>query len=109
MLVLASIIERGLARSKRLVRLRILIPDQPGALADVTRILAESRANLIEIHHERAFGRVALKEARVEIVVSTRGAGHLREICDALGSGGHEVALPDLDDSDFAPGTGSRT
>lgn len=96
LLVLASIIERGLARSRRLVRLRIQLPDQPGALAHVARIVADSRANVIEIHHERAFGRVPLKEAQVELVVSTRGGDHLSALCEALRAGGCEAALPDL-------------
>jgi threonine dehydratase len=96
MLVLASIIERGLARSRRLVRLRVQLPDRPGALADVTRILAETGANVIEISHERSFGRVPLKEAQVEFVVSTRGGEHLGEIRAALAAGGYEVGTPDL-------------
>jgi len=95
LLVLASIIERGLARSRRLVRLRVQLPDRPGALANATRILAEGGANVVEIHHERAFGRVPLKEAQVEFVVSTRGGEHLGEIRDALQRGGYEVGLPD--------------
>jgi len=96
LLVLASIIERGLARSQRLVRLHVQLPDQPGALAQVARILADENANVIEIHHERAFGRVPLKEAHVELVVSTRGGEHLRAICAALRRGGYEAGLPDL-------------
>jgi threonine dehydratase len=96
LLVLASIIERGLARSRRLVRLRVQLPDRPGALADATRILADSGANVVEIHHERAFGRVPLKEAQVEFVISTRGGEHLEEIREALQRGGYEVGLPDL-------------
>ncbi len=96
LLVLTSIIERGLARSKRLVRVRVQLPDRPGALADVTRILAVSGANVIEIAHERAFGRVPLKEAQVEFVVSTRGGEHLTELRAQLGAAGYEVALPDL-------------
>lgn len=95
MLVLASVIERGLARSKRLVRLRIQISDRPGALAEVTRLLGESGANVIEIHHERAFGRVPLKEAQVELVLSMRGERHLRDLCASLRAAGYEAVLPD--------------
>ncbi|MEZ4334874.1 MAG: threonine ammonia-lyase [Myxococcota bacterium] len=95
MLVLASVIERGLARSKRLVRLRIQISDRPGALADVTRLLAENAANVIEIHHERAFGRIPLKEAQVDLVVSMRGERHLEELCEVLRAAGYEARLPD--------------
>lgn len=96
LLVLASIIERGLARARRLVRFRLQIRDQPGALADVTRLLAEGGANVVEIHHERAFGRVPLKEAQVEFVISTRGSVHLGELVAALTRAGHAPELPDL-------------
>lgn len=94
-LVLASIIERGLARSGRLVRLAVLLPDRPGALADVARRIAESGANVIEVSHERAFGRVPLREAEVQLVLSTRGAEHVRELCAALAEAGYAIALPD--------------
>jgi threonine dehydratase len=94
-LVLASIIERGLARSGRLARLDVLLPDRPGALADVTRVIAESGANVIEVSHERAFGRVPLREARVEFVLSTRGRAHLDELRAALAAAGYAIALPD--------------
>ena len=96
MLVLATVVERGLARSRRLVRLRVQLPDRPGALADVTRLLADTGANVIEIHHERAFGRVPLKEAQVEFVISTRGGEHLGEVSEALRGAGYEVGLPDV-------------
>jgi len=96
LLVLRSVIERGLARSKRLVRLTVRIDDRPGALATVTRILADRGANVIEIEHERAFGRVAIKQAEVEFVVSTRGEKHLQKICGELRKSGYEVETPDL-------------
>jgi threonine dehydratase len=96
-LVLASIIERGLARSGRLVRVRVLVPDRPGALADVTRIVAESGANVIEIAHERSFGRVALREAQVELVLATRGPAQIEELCAALAAAGYAITLPDGD------------
>ena len=94
-LVLASIIERGLARKGRLVRLRVLLPDRPGTLAEVTRLLAEGGANVIEVSHERAFGRVPLREAQVEFVLATRGREHVEEIGAALRTAGYAIALPD--------------
>jgi threonine dehydratase len=96
-LVLASIIERGLARSGRLVRMRVLLPDRPGALAEVARLVAESGANVIEVSHERAFGRVPLREAQVELVLATRGAEHVEELRAALAAAGYRVALPDAE------------
>jgi threonine dehydratase len=94
-LVLASIIERGLARSARLVRVRVTVPDRPGALAEVTRLVAESGANVVEIAHERAFGRVALREAQVELVLATRGPAHVEELRGGLEAAGYAITLPD--------------
>jgi threonine dehydratase len=94
-LVLASLIERGLARSGRLVRVRVTVSDRPGALAEVTRLVAESGANVVEISHERAFGRVALREAQVELVLATRGPAHIEELRAALAAAGYAITLPD--------------
>jgi threonine dehydratase len=96
-LVLASIIERGLARSARLVRLRVLLPDRPGALAEVTRLIAESGANVMEVSHERAFGRVPLREAQVELVLATRGPDHVEALRAALAAAGYAAQWPDAE------------
>jgi len=95
LLVLSSVIERGLARSGRLARVRVQIPDRPGALAAASGVIAECGARIVEVTHQRAFGRVALTEADVEFVISTRGADHLAEVRRALLGAGYEVTLPD--------------
>ena len=93
--VLASIIERGLVRSGRLVRLRVRVADRPGALAEVTRILADAQANVVEVSHQRSFGEVPLRAAEVEFVLHTRGATHVQEIGRALAAAAQEFSLPD--------------
>jgi threonine dehydratase len=96
-LVLASILSRGLARSGRLVRIRVVVPDRPGALAEVTRLVAENGANVIEIAHERSFGRVPVREAQVELVLATRGPAQIEELRAALEGAGYALTLPDGD------------
>jgi len=87
--VLASIIQRGLARTGRLVRLSVRLRDAPGALAEVTRLLGEAEANIVEVHHQRAFANVPLQSADVELVVQTRGPSHAERIVKALDEGGY--------------------
>ncbi len=82
--VLSRIIERGLVESGRLTRLGVLVPDRPGALADALAEVARTRANVIEVHHERAFLAGSLGQVRVDLVVETRGPEHVRDLVDAL-------------------------
>jgi threonine dehydratase len=92
-LVLSEIIQRGLVRSGRLVRLRVELPDLPGALADVTRCLAEANANIEEVHHQRAFTSLPVLSAEVEFVLQARGADHVAEIRASLAQAGYESEL----------------
>ncbi|MGH9885639.1 MAG: pyridoxal-phosphate dependent enzyme, partial [bacterium] len=89
MLVLAHVIERGLARTARLARVVVRVRDVPGALAEVTTAIADAGANVVEVLHERAFGRAPSSEAEVEFVLETRGAEHLRAIVSAVTATGH--------------------
>jgi threonine dehydratase len=87
-LVLADIIERGMARSGRLARLKVELRDLPGALAQVTTCLAAANANIEEVHHQRAFSNLPVLSAEVEFVLQTRGPDHLAEIVHALAAAG---------------------
>jgi threonine dehydratase len=91
--LLASVIMRSLARSGRLTRLAVEIPDVPGSLATVTRIVAEAGANIIEVEHRRDIPTVELKGARLELVIETRDREHLDDLCVALRHGGFEVVI----------------
>ena len=95
LIALSSIIQRGLVRSGRLVRLVVGIPDVPGALSNVTQILGNLNANIMEIRHQRAFSRLSLKLAEVEIVLQTLGREHIREIGETLTQSGYTVRFPD--------------
>jgi threonine dehydratase len=88
--VLSRIIERGLVESGRLARLSVFVPDRPGALADALATVASSRANVVEVHHERAFLAGRLGQVRVDMVVETRGAEHAAELVEALRLRGFE-------------------
>ena len=95
LLILSSIIQRGLVRSGRLVRLIVGLPDLPGALAEVSRLLGESNANIIEVLHQRAFTNLSLRQVEVEFVVQTLGKDHIRQVVDMLQQANYSVRLPD--------------
>ncbi|MCD6681910.1 MAG: threonine ammonia-lyase [Burkholderiaceae bacterium] len=90
-LLLAAIVERGLARSGRLARLIVDVRDAPGALARVTALLAEERANIEQIHHERAFGTKGAQRVAVEIVVQSESREHVERVLQRLREAGFDA------------------
>jgi threonine dehydratase len=82
--LLARIIERGLVKDGRRVRIRVHLADRPGALHHLTKILSDQRANIVETIHNRAYYGVNLGDTVIDITLETRGAAHITAIAQAL-------------------------
>ncbi len=89
--VISRIIERGLVRSGRMVRLEVRISDMAGSLARLTTQLGGLHASIIEIHHDRTFSNAALNETMVDVMLETRGFEHVEEIVKSLADAGYQV------------------
>lgn len=90
--MVSRIIERGLVKDGRLVRLGVLLRDQPGALARLTTLIAEQRANVLHILHDRAFSpRAALGETEVELTLETSGRPQIEALLARLREAGYRV------------------
>jgi threonine dehydratase len=85
--LLAKIIERGLAKDGRRLRLRIHLTDRPGALHQLTKIIADLRANIVETQYDRTYYGVNLGDTAIDLSMETRGPEHIRQILDALTAG----------------------
>ncbi|MEQ1656335.1 MAG: pyridoxal-phosphate dependent enzyme, partial [Nitrospira sp.] len=91
--LLARIIEQGMVRDGRLLRLRILLPDYPGALEGLTAVISKARANIVETSYNRAHYGVSLNEAAIDITMETRGRDHASELLAALTSARYEFSV----------------
>ncbi len=89
--ILSRIIERGLVKDGRLIRLRIHLPDYPGALHRLTGILAERRANIVETAYNRSYFGVNLGDTGIDLTMETRGPEHVEEILAALAAANYTV------------------
>ena len=87
--LLSRIIERGLVKDGRLVRLRVHLPDYPGALHRLTGILADHRANIVETSYDRTYYGVNLGETAIDITMETRGPEQIAELLSALSTAGY--------------------
>ena len=78
--LLSRIIERGLVKDGRLLRIRIHLPDHPGALQRLATVIADHKANIIETLHDRAYYGVVLGDTVIDITMETRGPEHIAEL-----------------------------
>ena len=90
-LLLAAIIERGMARSGRLARIKVSARDVPGVLAQITATVAQAGANIEEVHHQRAFTMLAAQNVEIEFVLQTRNQAHVEQVLQALHAQGMEA------------------
>jgi len=88
--LLSRIIERGLVQDGRLIRLRIHLLDKPGALADLTQLIAKYRANIVDTLHNRAYYGVNLGDTVIDITMETRGREQVDELLAALTAEGYK-------------------
>jgi threonine dehydratase len=93
--VVSRIIERGLVKDGRLIRLVVKVPDRPGALARLITTIGDQGANVVEIFHNRAFAKSSLGDVLVELTLETRGRDHIDEILHGLKSKQWQVELTD--------------
>ena len=87
--LLARIIERGLVKDGRMVRLRIHLPDHPGALVRLSTVIAEHKVNIVETSFNRSYYGVVLGDTAIDITMETRGPEHIVELKAALDAAGY--------------------
>lgn len=89
MVTISSIINKGLLSRGRIFAFSVELPDSPGQLVAVATILANERANVIELDHNqfKAIDRYHNKVV-LEVTVETNGPEHIERILTALRAGG---------------------
>ena len=91
--LLASVLNRELAREGRLSQLAIDLVDRPGQLARVANLIGEAGANIVEVYHQRVFSDLPAKGALLEVVIETRDRAHLNDTVARLRAAGLEVEV----------------
>lgn len=89
--VLSIIIERGLTKAGRYVRLNTMIPDRPGSLQRLLAVVAGTLANVISVNHDRIQPHIPIASAEVELVLETRDKEHVEAIISAIEGEGYKV------------------
>jgi threonine dehydratase len=88
---LAECIRLGETSAGRRLVLSVVVPDRPGALAGLLRIVAEHGANVLDVEHLREGVELHVREAEVRLVLQTDGREHGERIADAVAAEGFSV------------------
>jgi threonine dehydratase len=91
--LLDRVIEKGLSQTGRVVRFGVLLRDAPGALAKLSGLVAQYKANILHIIHERAAKDIPIGFSKVILVLETRGPEHIREIKRRLNDNGYSIQM----------------
>ncbi len=78
--MLSVIIEKGLLKSYRKMKLVVTLIDKPGSLMLLTQILKEAQANIVQIGYDRTSLDLKFGDAYVSIALETKGEEHQKLI-----------------------------
>ena len=86
--MLSLIIEKGLMKSARKMKLMVTLIDKPGALQSFTQILTDIGANIVQIGYDRTSIDLEFGDAHVSVALETKGVEHQEMIRQRLKEGG---------------------
>ncbi|WP_018221068.1 threonine ammonia-lyase [Salinispora pacifica] len=92
-LLMLRVIEHGLAAAGRYLRVTVRCSDRPGQLALLLSEIAEQRANVVDVEHQRANPHLRLGEVEVALSVETRGTEHSDTLISVLRASGYQVVF----------------
>ncbi len=87
--LLSVIIEKGLLKSHRKMKLTVTLVDKPGSLMRFTEILQELNANIVHIAYDRTSVSLDYGDANVTVHMETKGKEHQEEISSVLRKEGY--------------------
>ncbi len=93
MMTLSTVLQRSLVRKSRLVRLRVVLPDVPGALARLAQHLGLLDSNIVDIVHRRTFHTTTIGAQPLDILVHLCGEEETEFLLKSLRGQGYEVSV----------------
>ena len=89
---LAQVTVRGLATQGRLNRIKVELDDTPGRLALVSDLIAETRANVVQVDHD-GLSSTGARSTILELRIDTIDEDHARKVLENLLSNGLRAEL----------------
>src|SRR5918992_865836 len=91
--LLSEAIPLGETAAGRRMVLSTVVPDRPGALAGLLRVVADHGGNVVDVEHLRDGIEIHVRETAIKLVLQTRGSENSQEILDAARDEGFSVRV----------------
>ena len=88
---ISALIDKALIARGRVFCFAVQLPDKPGQLLNVSRILAEENANVIKLDHDQTKVTDSFKKVVLTVTVETHNEQHIQKIIKALNANGYEI------------------
>ena len=92
-LLMMRVIRHGMAAAGRYLQLRVIAPDQPGSLAALLLLLAETDANVLEVEHLRTGAALGVDQVEIGVQLETKGPEHCEQVLARLRATGYPVTV----------------
>lgn len=89
----ASLVQHGLIERERICSLSVQLPDKPGELTNVSKVIAEEQGNIIKLDHNQFVSINRNSAVELEITMETFGHEHKQAIIRALRKHGYNPKL----------------
>jgi threonine dehydratase len=89
----ASLVQHGLIERERICTISVLLPDKPGELTNVSKVIAEAQGNIIKLDHNQFVSINRNNAVELDITMETFGHDHKEAIMQALRDNGYKPNL----------------
>ena len=93
---ISALIDKALIARGRIFYFAVQLPDKPGELLNIAKILSEENANVIKLDHNQALVTDSFKKVVLGVTVETHNHEHIERIVHALNKKGYEIEKIDL-------------
>jgi threonine dehydratase len=88
---ISSLINKGLISRGRIYCFSVDLPDTPGQLLNISKILSDHKANVVKLDHNQFRTTDRFHHVNLQVTIETNGHEHLSQIISALEQEGYTI------------------
>lgn len=92
-ITMSSVVQHGLIQRGRVFSIAVQLPDKPGELLKVAKVIADAKGNVIKLEHNQFVSINRNAAVELKITLEAFGMEHKEEIIEALKDAGYDPKI----------------